>query len=164
MSLEKVLENSITLNSAVILAGRYANGAIYNAITETSGIKARALALPASVAEVAISSLSKFIGIFELAGRAVYQIALSPFKDDKTIRMGVLYLTASLNAIGSLAITLLLSPVAIIFQTASVLFNPKEAMTFEKQALITQSIFSDASKGKDNEEQSKFLAKAIAGV
>lgn len=164
MSLEKVLENSLTLNSEVILAGRYANGAIYNAITETSGVKARALALPASVAEVAISSLSKFIGIFELAGRAVYQITLSPFKDDKSVRMGIFYLTASLNAIGSLAITLLLSPIAIVVQTVSVLYKPKEAMTFEKQALVTQRYFSDPPKGKDNEEKAKFLAKAIAGV
>lgn len=158
-----ITENALTLHSYAIMAGRLLNGGMYNALTETSTSNARALALPAAVAEVAISSLSKFIGTFELAGRALYQIALSPFKDDKSVRMGIFYLTASLNALVALAVTLLLSPIAIVLQTATVLRNPKDAVTFERQALLAQAFIQEPPK-RHEEENARKMLRALSGV
>jgi hypothetical protein len=161
--MSQIIENALTLHSYAIMAGRLVNGGIYNALTETSTSKARVLSLPASIAEVLVSSLSKLIGSFELAGYAISHIVQSPFKQDKSVRMGLIYLTASLNALVALAVTLLLSPVAIVLQTATVLHNPKEAVTFERQALLAQAFIHEPPK-RHQEENARKMLKALSGV
>lgn len=163
MTLNKISENALLLHSYAVMAGRLVNGGMYDALSKTSPTKARALSLPASIAEVLVSSISKFIGVFELAGYAVSNIVQSPFKQDKSVRMGLYYLTASLNNIVALAVTLLLSPIAIVLQTATVLRNPKDAVTFEKQALLPQAFIADPPKRHEEEESRKML-KALSGV
>lgn len=158
-----ITENALTLHSYAIMTGRFLNGGMYNALTETSASKARVLSLPASIAEVLVSSLSKLIGSFELAGYAVSHIVQSPFKQDKTVRMGIFYLTASLNALVALAVTLLLSPIAIVLQTATVLRNPKEAVTFERQALLAQAFIHEQPK-RHEEENARVMFKTLSGV
>lgn len=150
-SIEKLGEGILDVHSRCILWGRAENARMMVGVLESSKFRARVSAVPVAFAEVITSATTKFAGVFELAGRGVFEIALSPFKSDKFLRVGILYFQATLLAIGSLLTTILFSPIAIVSQSLEIIKDSKKAIPFEKNGLLNLGLVMEKRKYKSAE-------------
>lgn len=159
LGMERIGEQSILAHSTFIFRGRREVAQLIHSVNEASAFRGRLSGPAVALAEVLTNVTSKTIGAFELTGRGISHIVLSPFKKDKFARMGILYFTAALNAVANLFVTILLSPVSFVTQTYSIITKPKEAIPFEKAGFLEYMAAATGAKDDKGSKELKAVSK-----